>query len=195
MRIRYLLALSFVLSAVLPVYADIALPKDLKQIDPRVRFDGVEKYADHVFVLKFKTFSGGPAMTPFTTIEVKDSKDFNLKAQRRILDMHLLAVERKDYEKLKKDDSSLNWLTDKMPGVLRANVQTPSTVMSVKLKEVPITTYRVSLKDGKLSAELVSELKRSEAAPEGMLPTWTVALAFSLSLAGLGVWFVRRRGV
>jgi hypothetical protein len=53
----------------------------------------------------------------------------------------------------------------------------------------------VSLKDGKLSAELVSELKRSEAAPEGMLPTWTVALAFSLSLAGLGVWFVRRRGV
>src|SRR5947208_14851459 len=103
------LSLSVSLLVATAAFADVPLPKDLKCVDPRVRFDGVEKYADHAFFLKFKTFSGGPANTPFTTIEVKDAKDFNLKARRRIIDMHLLAIERKDFDQRKKDDPSMTW--------------------------------------------------------------------------------------
>ena len=38
------------------------------------------------FILRYKTFSGGPARVPYTVVEVKDSKPFTLKLQRRLFD-------------------------------------------------------------------------------------------------------------
>jgi hypothetical protein len=102
-------------------------------------------------------------------------------------------MERKDFDQRAKDDPSLKWLTDKTDGVLYISIDSPVTVGKVSDKEVPVTTYRVALKDGKLSAELVKDDKRSEAAPEGPLPMWAFAIVFAFSLAGLGIWFARRR--
>jgi hypothetical protein len=173
--------------------ADIPLPRDLKYVDPRVSFEGIDKQGDYVFYLRFLTFSGGPAGVPHTLIEVKDAKPFNLKAQRRLGDMTLLAMDRKEFDKRKKEDASLKWLTDKTPDVLKASVATPATTASVNIKEVPVTAYRVTLKDGKLSVEQVKAEKRSEAAPAGPLPVWGFGLVLAFSIAGLGLWFARRR--
>ncbi len=177
---------------------DVPLPPDLKYVDPRVRFDGVEKHGDYVFHLRFLTFSGGPANTPYTLIEVKDEKPFQLNAQRRISNMALLAMEKKDFDKRAKDDPSLKWLTDKTAGVLSAYVSTPSTTGSVKAKEVPVTEYKVILKDGKLQVE--NGVKRRSDASEpndarsiGRLPQMAFGIFTALALAFAGIWFVRSR--
>ncbi len=190
---RNLSAIVLIMSAASVALADIPLPKDLKYVDPRVRFEGIDKQPAFVFHLRFLTFTGGPAGAPFRLIEVKDEKPFNLKAERRLINMSLLAMDRKEFAKRAKEDPSLKWLTDKTDGVLKSAITPPSTVGSVNLKEVPITTYRVTLKDGKLAAELVKDDKRSEAAPDGPLPLWALAGVFAFSLAGLGIWFARRR--
>ncbi|HZZ80485.1 MAG TPA: hypothetical protein VFE62_18420 [Gemmataceae bacterium] len=187
---RNLVAVVGTLMMVGAVSADVPLPKDKKYIDPRVKFDGVEKYADHVFYLRFLTFTGGPARTPYTLREVKDGKPFALNAKRRIINVTLLAMNRKEFAKLSKDDASLKWLSDKTEGVVTANVIAPSTVGSADLKEAPVTTYRVELKDGKLSVEMVRDTKRSDAGP---LPMWGFGLVLALSIASLGIWFARRR--
>ncbi len=175
------------------VSADVPLPKDLKYIDPRVSFEGIDKQGDYVFYLRYLTFAGGPAGVPHTLVEVKDAKPFNLNAQRRLFDMSLLAMERKEFAKRKQDDASLKWLTDKTPGVLKATITPPSTTAPASVKEAPVTTYRISIKDGKLSAEVVKDAKRSDAGP---LPGWGFGLVLAFSIAGLGIWFARRgRGV
>jgi hypothetical protein len=140
--------------------------------------------------LRFLTFTGGPARAKPTLREVKDAKPFALNAQRRIIDVTLLAMDRKEFEKRAREDSSLGWLSDKTEGVLKANINAPSTVVSADLKEAPVTTYRVTLKDGKLSAQMVRDRKTSDAGP---LPMWGFGLALTLSIASLGIWFARRR--
>ena len=189
--ILFTLAVSLV--SVSAVSADIPLPKNLKYVDPRVRFDGIDKYEDYVFYLRFLTFTGGPAGVPHRLMEVKDTKAFNLKAERRLGNMSLLAIERKDFDKRSKEDPSLKWLTDKTEGVLAATFNSPSTTGSVNDKEVPVTAYRAAIKDGKLTVELVKAEKRGDAGPAGLMPMWLLAIVGSLSLACLGIWFVRRR--
>jgi hypothetical protein len=184
-----LLAFSLVLLAASASWADLPLPKNLKYVDPRVSFEGIDKHADHVFYLRFQTFTAAPTKD-YRLIEIKDAKPFNLNAQRRLANMSLLALERKEFDKRAKDDPSLKWLTDKTDGVLLAKLDAPSTTGSVNLTEVPVTSYRVSLKEGKLSAELVKDAKRSDAGP---LPIWGFGLVLALSIAGLGIWFARRR--
>jgi hypothetical protein len=140
--------------------------------------------------LRFLTFTGGPANVPYTLREVKDAKPFAMNAQRRLGNMTLLAMDRKEFQKRAKEDASLKWLTDKTEGVLKANLDTPDTVGSVKRKEAPVTVYRVTLKDGKLTAETTRDKKRSDAGP---LPMWGFGLVLAFSIAGLGIWFARRR--
>jgi hypothetical protein len=176
----------------LAAWADVPLPKDIKYIDPRVKFERVKDHADQVFHLRFLTFSGGPSGIPYRVMEVKDSEPFNLNAQRRLYDMKLLAMDRKEFEKRAKDDPSLKWLTDKTEGVLSVAVSPPSTTASVKVKEAPVTTYRVNLKEGKLSAERVGEGKRTDAGPTGLLPVWAFGIIASLSVAWFGIWYSRR---
>ena len=190
--LRNLLAVIGLLVIVGVVSADVPLPKDLKYIDPWVQFDGVEKYVDHVFYLRFLTFTGAPMKkTPFTLREVKNAKPFPLFVRRHLTNMSLLAMDRKEFEKRAKEDASLKWLTDKAEGVLEAYlVDTPETAISVKQKEAPVTVYRVALKDGKLTAETVRDKKRSDAGP---MPMWGFGLVLALSIAGLGIWFARRR--
>ena len=174
-------------------FADLPLPKDLKYVDPRVRFEGIDNVADQVFYLRFLTFASAPGSTPYTLKEVKDAKPFNLNAQRRLTNMSLLAIERKDFDKRAKDDPSLKWLSDKTDGVKSASLQAPSTVGKISEKEVPVTTYRVALKDGKLTAEMVKDAKRGDAAPIGLMPLWVFGIVSALSIACLGVWAARRR--
>jgi hypothetical protein len=185
------LAFAFSLFLVSAASADIPLPKDIKYVDPRVKFEGVEKYSDYVFYLRFLTFTGGPANTPYTLIEVKDDKVFNLNAQRRLLNMNLLAMERKEFEKRAKEAPPSKWLTDKTEGILKATVPIPATTAPVTLKEAPVTTYSVTLTDGKLKAEMV-ETKKSSAAPVDPSSAWILGIVASFSLAWFGLWFVRR---
>lgn len=172
--------------------ADIPLPRDLTYIDPRVRFEGIDKYPDQVFYLRFLTFTGGPGGVPYKLVAVKDTKDFALGAQRRLINMQLLALERKEFEKRAKEDSSLKWLTDKSEGVLAARVNTPSTTAR-RNEKPPVTTYRVTLEDGKLKVEQVQSKKTSDATPIRAVPMVAVGLALTVSLSWLGIWLVRRR--
>ncbi len=171
---------------------DLPLPNDIKYIDPRVSFDGIDQYPDQVFYLRFITFSGGPNGVPPTLIEVKDSKAFNLNAQRRLTNMQLLTMNRDAFNKLAKDDAKLKFMNDKTEGVVAANLKAPPTTAPVTTKEGPVTTYRVKLKDGKLTVEPVEEKKRSQALPK-VPPLWVVGIVGSLCMAALGLWFTRRR--
>ena len=188
---------------------DIPVPPNMKYVIPRMVFDGVEKHADYVFYLRFETEGRAPNSRHNGLIEVEDEKPFDFNVQR-IFGMSLLAMERKEFDKRAKEDPSLKWLTDKTDGVLTASVSTPSTTGSVNDKEVPITANKVTLKDGKLTVELQEADKaRSDAAPDSRLPQANKArsdaapdrrlsqVAFgifiALSLAFLGVWFLRRR--
>ncbi len=185
-------ALGIALLLVGALRADVPLPPDIKYVDPRVRFENIDKFADQVFCLRFQTFNGGPGGTPYTVIEVKDTNAFNLKAQRRIINMQLLTMNRDDFTKRAKDDPSLKWLNDKVDGVSAANMTAPSTTAPSSVKEAPVTTYRVQLKEGKLKVETVEEKKGSLLTP-GRPRVWVIGLAGSLLLTSLGLWFVRRR--
>lgn len=172
--------------------ADIPLPPNFKYVIPRVRFDGVKKHADYVFTLRFETEGRAPNSRHHGLIVVNDDTPFDFNVQR-IFGMSLLAMERKEFSKRVKEDPSLKWLTDETDGVLRASVSPPSTTGSVKDKEVPVTAYKVLLKDGKLTVELQKADKaRSDAAPDSRLPQVAFGIFSALSLALLGVWFVRR---
>ena len=183
--------LSFVLLStfVSNASADTAPPPGHKRVNPYVRFEGIEKHADHLFYVQLQTFSGGPGPKPNRLSQVIDSAPFTFYAEDRIQTLFLLAIERKEFDKRSKDETSLEWLTDKADGVKSALINSRST------------TYCVSLKDGKLTLELVKELKhteaedqrRTEAPPSSLLPMWAFGLVSALSLAGLGIWFVRRR--
>jgi hypothetical protein len=176
------------------VRADIPLPPDIKYVDPRVSFEGIDKYPDQVFLLRYLTFTGGPGKTPYSLVEVKDGNPFNLNAQRRLINVQLLTMKRDDYEKRAKDNPPSKWLDDKTEGVVVAKLATPPTTAPSTVKEAPVTQYRVEFKDGKLTAEKLEEKKGSLASPPGLPPVWAVGLVGSLCVASLGLWFVRRRG-
>lgn len=188
--------LTFMLSlvAVSATWADVPLPPNLKYVDPRVRFDGMDKYADHVFFLRFQTGNGNPFAAPARVVELKNKGPFPLKAGRRIANMVVLAMTRKDFDKRKTDDPAFAWLTKDSTDVQKAMIEAPSTTASAKDKQVPVTEYRVDMKEGKLTVELLKKDKpRSEASPDGRLPQVAFGIFSALSLALFGVWFVRRR--
>jgi hypothetical protein len=172
--------------------ADVPLPKDLQYVKPRLRFEGIEAQPDYVFYLRYLTFSGGPAGVPHTLTPVKDAKVFTLDAARRLIDMKLLAMDRKAFAKRAEDDPSLKWLTDKTEGVLSAGVPTPSTTAPASLKEAPVTAYHVALKNGQLTVEMLPKTKRGETAPFGPAPGWVIGLVGAISLVWLGLWLARR---
>ncbi len=169
------------------------LPKDRKVAEPPVRFEGIEQHPDYIFHLSYNVIYGG-----YTLVEVKDSKafklDFKWKDRSPSVYMTLLALERKDFDKRKKDDPSLKWLTDdrKPKGLLEAKLTPPETTVPLNTKEIPLTTYRVTLKEGKLSAEKVEDKKSGGETPTGSLPPLAFGIASSLSMTWLGIWCARR---
>jgi hypothetical protein len=170
------------------------LPKDRKVAEPPVRFEGIDAHPDYVFHLYFY----GNFM-PEARIEVKDANPFKLDFKRKdrtptVSYMAIVALRRTDFDKRKQDDPSLKWLTANptTQGALAARLTPPETTVPVTVKEIPVTTYRVTLKDGKLSAEKVEQKKSGAANPSGLLPTWTIGIVSSLSIAWLGLWFARR---
>jgi hypothetical protein len=190
-RTLNLVAVLLVLAAVSPAPADLPLPSNLKYVTPRVRFDGLDKHADHAFFLKYHSGQGNPYASPPRCLEVKNAEVFEMAGGRRIAGAQLFAVPREEAEKLRAKDPTLGWLNDKTPG-LKASVPAPSTVAPKTTREVPVTAYRVAINGEKLGVETVKE-KRSEAAPENRLRLLIVGTALALSLSLLGVWLVRRR--
>ncbi len=194
-RLAFAVAVSLVVVAAVSGNAGPArLPKDHKRIDPPVRFEGIEKHSEYVFHVQC-----GGAYLSYRTFQVKDAKSFpldfpNFKDRAPTISyMVLLAMKRQDFEKRAKADPKLEWLTEKTEGVLSVKLAPPSLVAPVTVKEIPVTTYRVTIKDGKLTAEKVAGAKSSAAPPASLLPNWAFGLVGSASVAWLGLWFVRRR--
>jgi hypothetical protein len=172
--------------------ADIPLPSNLQYVDPRVAFEGVDKYPDHVFFLRFLTFTGGPSGTPHRVLEIKNVQPFHLQAQRRLTDMKLLAMDRAEFEKQSQSRGTRDWVTDKTPGILSAEVEEPSTV-APKNAPAAVSKYRVTLEGNKLSVESLGEQKVGDATPRGGAATWFAGLSLAAAVTGSGLWFARRK--
>jgi hypothetical protein len=194
MRRPFLLASAVCLLTAAAATADLPLPPDLKQVTPRVRFEGVDKLADYAFVLKYNSGNGNPLAAPPKYIDVKNAEPFEMPGGRRIALVQLFAVPRAEAAKLRENDPTMAWLSDKTPGVLKADVQAPSTVAPAKATEVPVTTYRVSMAGDKLKVEMVKTEEKRGQGPTGRVGVAVAAGAAALALALLGLWFVRRRG-
>lgn len=193
-----ILALAMVgnLLTALAVFANAGpppVPEGRKVVEPRLRLEGVDKHADYVFHVYFNVLYVGSSL-----VEVKDANPIELPLKwkdrlPRVTDARLLAMERKEFERRKKDDSSLKWLTAETESVLSAKLTPPETTVPKTLKEPPVTTYRIAIKDGKLSADKVAPTKSDVKEPTGQLPLWAFGIAVSLSFSWLGIWFARRR--
>jgi len=189
-------AFAFALVFVSAASADIALPKDQQQVDPKFCFEGTEKQGDTVFFLRYLTFVGSPSGVPHRLLEIKDDKAFPLGAQRRLSSLQVLALNRKEFEKRSKEDSSLKWLSDKTEGVLMVEIATPNVVFPVSQKEIPVNTYRLSIKDGKVIAEKLADkpgVKQGDATPFNPVPLWLFGILGAASVMWFGVWFARRK--
>lgn len=169
--------------------ADIPLPPNMHYIDPFVRFDGLAKLPEYEFRLRFQTFTGGPSGI-YTYRTVPDGKSFNLKCERRLIDMQLLGLKREEFDRRAKEDKSLQWLTDEVPGVLAAEVSPPSTV-GKRGQPTPVSQYRVTLKDGVLQVEEIA-VDRGGASFVSPWATWISGVALSFGAAGFGLWLSRR---
>src|SRR5262245_50562557 len=99
-----ILALTLNLIAAGTSWADIPLPKDQKYIDPQVRFEGAEKHPEYVFHLRYLTFTGGPGGVPPRLVRIADAKPFPLHAERRLINMQVLAMKRDEFEKRVKSE-------------------------------------------------------------------------------------------
>jgi hypothetical protein len=189
---RRLHALGLALIVVSVAAADVPLPPDLRYVKPRVRFLGVENYPEQAFFLKFRTANGNPFAAPPVHVEVKNAEPFTLLTARRITGVELFALPAREAKKRRAEDSSLKWLDPKTPGLLSAGVKAPPTVTSRKDSEVPVTTYKVTIKDGKLIVESPTVEKKSEAPGIDRTRTLVAGLAFAVGLALLGLWFARK---
>src|SRR5262245_8610942 len=132
MRRLCLLALAGCLGAVAAATADVPLPSDKKYVTPRVRFLGVDQFADQAFFLKYNSGNGNPYAAPATVVEVKNAEPFEMRGGRRIVAVQLFAVARAEAARLREQDPKMAWLSDKTPGVLKADLPAPSTVVSAK---------------------------------------------------------------
>lgn len=180
-----------VLLAASSLRGDIPLPPNLQYVDPVVKFEGVAKLPDYEFRLRFTSFSGAPTGI-YSYLVVPDSKAFNLNAARRLGPMQLLALKRDEFQRLEKEDPSLKWLTADTPNVLAAEVPSPSTVGPAG-KPAPVTSYRVSLQNGKLSVEPIVEKTTEKVGAATPWATWVSGVAISLACGGFGLWTVRNR--
>jgi hypothetical protein len=105
----------------------------------------------------------------------------------------LLVMKREDFERHAKDAPKLDWLTDTADIVLSCPLPGPSNMAPETMEDVPVATYHVTLRDGKLSVELVNDPRAAAPPPMTLLPLWAFGVAASVAIAGLGIWFVRRR--
>lgn len=189
-----LLAIASLLFSSATVFADIPLPKGERSVKPVVRFEGLEKHADHVFFLRYLSSVSPPIDgIPPMVFEVKDSKPIDLGGGRFILVYEFFALTKDDFARRLKDDPSRKWLKADTPGVLRADINGPITIAKERDKADPVTSYRVSIKNGKLFANLVKDNQRSEAPVDAPFGLCAMGSALTLSIASLGIWFARRR--
>lgn len=183
--------------------ADLPPPSHLKNVDPRVRFEGIEDYPDHVFFLRYYDVHGNPVGTRPNLIELKNMEVLSIKA-RRIYHMTVLVMSRTEFDKRKADDPSLSWLKGepldqrehplswlaKIPEVKYASIQAPPTVASVFASESPLAEYRIAFSAGRLVVDVLSIPEPNYTPPLERPLVWLFVAA---ALASTGVWFVRRR--
>ena len=69
----------------------------------------------------------------------------------------------------------------------------PSYTAPARTKEGPVTTYRIRMIDGKLTVKAIEEKEGSQATPPPPpSSTWVLGVVGTLSIAGLGLWLLRR---
>ena len=172
--------------------ADVLHPGE-KVVDPRVSFVGIDEYPDYVFYLRYQA-SRGAEDIPYRMIEVKDVSAFNLSVRNHLGHMFLLAIKRSEFNKRAMDDLSLNWLTEKSTEVIHAVLRKPSTRGSIYDVQAPVSAYRVTLQNGQINVDGPDvETFPHPSAWVNVLPMFVFGIFIALSLATLGIWFVRRR--
>jgi hypothetical protein len=172
------------------VQGNAAPPPFYTKGDAQVSFEEIDKYPEKVFYLRYKTRDDSDHLN-HVLVEIKDPKPVKLDAKNGSLssDVQLLAINRDTFEKLAKDDAKLTFLRSGTAGVAAATMRLPVPTPD---KERPLATYRVQLKDGKLTLEAVEEKKGSLGLPS-LPPASVIGLAASLCVAGFGLWCVRHR--
>lgn len=207
---RLMIALAIGLTSQAVARADIAYPwydrmfmEDVRMRNvktPRVRFEGIEKNTDYIFYLQYSLSYPHPHFdefynVPHNPIEIRDEKAIELSIDDHgFASMKLIAVKRVDAARMSKDEKG--WISENTPAVLIANLETPETYVRKtllwRITKDPITTYRIHMEGNNLSVENLSKDKKRSDARLDRLPTIMAGLAISLSMATLGLWFVRR---
>ncbi len=165
------------------------VPRGMKYIQPHVRFADLDQYPDYVFFV-WNRFLHHPAedAKDGPPYQIKDASALRLSWGNR--DRHiLLAMKRLDFERRAQYAPKLDWLTDKTEGVQSVGLRAPSHLAPVTMAEVPVATYHITFRDGRLAVDLEDDARVTG----GLLPPWAFGLLASVAIAWLGLWFVRRR--
>ena len=167
-------------------WADVALPDHLIDADPQVRFLGIEKYPEYVFFFTYTNADPRSLLRWPVQVAVKGEGEITVTGGKHFGGARLLAVSRTEFDRRGNVDENT-------PGALVVPLLDVTSVVPRSNKRASFSEYRVSIRDGKLSADTVKASGNNETRASRPFAWCVGASAFMLSLAGLGIWFARRR--
>jgi hypothetical protein len=181
------------------VQADMAIIPGEKWQEPHLRFAGVEDFPDYVFYLKYQSGPGNPGVGERNAVRITSGASFTLPetGRRRFTNTALVAVPRGSIPSAD-TDPDWEWLSEKTPGVLEARLDDNDLFRFnwfFDPNDHYVTPFQVAIKNGQLD---VTRLPLEGVAPvirlgPLCLPMWPTVLVMALTIAGIGVWFARRR--
>lgn len=172
--------------------ADFPLPAHLKTVDRLVRFEGIEKFPEKIFYLRYSNTNGAPRQTDPPTLARAGAETIRLAPGRHMHRFEILAVDRGAFDEHEKSGDLAVWLAGSPEGILVASPPPPSDAAPISSLTPPVTTYRLSIQNGSLDVEAISP-PLVERAVTGNLPIVVYGSAIALGVAAAGLWFVRRR--
>jgi hypothetical protein len=170
---------------------EVSAPPKVKYSDVRIRLEGIGKYPDQVFCVRYTASvsdaSGGNKVS-HEVVEVKNSDAVTLNTDGNL---QVLTMKRDEFKGLAKADPTLRWMNAETKGVMVADAQLPRD------EPLLVITCKVTVKSGflfltksKLTVQVVSDNRHGRLP---LPPIWALGIVTSLLMTGLGLWFTRRR--
>ncbi len=193
---RFLAPLFLLLTLSMNVSANVGppfrIPEDRKLAQPRLQFKGIADYPDYVFVIKCNI-----GFRISIVQQVKDDKEFTIAIEetKRIEEkgsLYLYAIPKKKFDKLKKEDPPSKWIEGDRDGTLFEICKDIPTTIPKTSKEYPLIRYQVIIQEGELRAKKLEPKPSEDPKKSSSLRPIGIGVLCCLSLAWLGVWFVRR---